>query len=257
VIRPLILVTNDDGVNAPGLLAIVKRVTEDADVIVVAPATEQSAVSHKITLHKPLRVKEVAPGRFACSGTPVDCVQVALGQVMTRHPDLVISGINSGPNLGDDVIYSGTVAGAREAALWGLPAVAFSLAQMGGTYDFETVADVAHEIVKVLLDRRKSMPPNVLVNVNLPQTVRRDTPWQVTQLGGRNYNIKVSKHRDPRDRPYYWTEGDMTGLNPVEGTDVHAVIKEARVSITPVPVRVTSEEHLKLLRTWGLQPFTK
>lgn len=254
--RPLILITNDDGLESPGIEALAVALEVDFDVVVVAPEREQSAVSHKITLHKPMRVAEVRPARFACSGTPTDCVKVALAALLDRDPAIIVSGINRGPNLGDDTVYSGTVGGAREGTLSGFRSIAFSMAQHHGPYLYEGAAKVAATICGQVIERTRELPDNVLLNVNFPEGVDGSTPVVAAKLGARTYTVDVSRSEDPRGRPYYWIGGEFMVVAAIPGTDVHAV-QNGCVSLTPIPVRVTDASALEAVGSWpGVTPAT-
>jgi 5'-nucleotidase len=241
---PLILVTNDDGLIAPGLQAVCAELSELGRVVAVAPHRQRSAVSHSITLHKPLRLDEVETDRYMCSGTPADCVYIAFHHVLDRLPDLVVSGINQGPNLGDDVIYSGTTAGAREAMLMGVQSIACSL-ERGSR--FNAGARIIGRIAGRVLDR--GLPDGIFLNVNLPREVEDASPWRLTTLGERHYGREVSALRDPRGRPYYWIGGADLGTGNVPGSDGNA-IADGQVSITPVHAHNTCKESLEQLASW-------
>lgn len=242
--RPLILVTNDDGIQAPGLLALADALEALAQVVVVAPERERSAVSHAISLHKPLRLKEVAPGRLACSGSPADCVYIAMHHVLPRAPSLVASGINAGYNLGDDVTYSGTVGAAMEALLMDAPAVAFSADRRE---DFQAAAAVAARVCAQALER--GVPQGTLVNVNFPVGVGPQTPWALTELGRRNYGREVTRSVDPRGKPYYWIGGSALGFEDIPGSDCNAV-RDGLVSLTPVHLKLTAQSAMEPLAAW-------
>ena len=241
--RPLILVSNDDGVHAPGNIALRTALTSIADVITVAPAREQSAKSHSISLDRPLRHARIEPNVHSIDGTPVDCVYVALyrSDLLPRKPDLVCSGINHGPNLGSDVYYSGTVAAAREAALRGIPAIAFSLVRKGA---MERAAEVAAQIAKRFLEAELPEDQAPLLSVNFPSGEPKGL--RATILGKRHYAEGVDVRKDPRGREYYWI-GGPGGVRhePLEGSDTDA-IDEGYVSITPLVLGATHPAHLGL-----------
>lgn len=242
--RPLILISNDDGIHAPGIQALANTIEDIADIVVVAPERERSAVSHCISLHKPLRLQEVAPKRYSCSGTPTDCVYIAMHHILDRKPDLVISGINAGANLGDDVTYSGTVAAAMEALLMEAPAIAFSLCARHG---FDEAAKIARALCLKALD--SGIPAGTLVNVNFPKGVTEDTPWKLTSLGRRNYGREVTKKLDPRGKAYYWIGGSHLSFDDIPGSDCNA-IEDGFVSITPVHLKLTAQEAMDDLSSW-------
>ena len=243
--RPLILVSNDDGYDALGVIALPQALSEFADVVTVAPHREQSAKSHAITLHSPLRhVTHERANVHSVDGTPVDCVYVALFRkdLLPRKPDLVASGINHGPNLGSDVHYSGTVAAAREAALRGVPAVAFS--NLGR--DMHSAAAIAALICRRMLAATMPSDQTPLLNVNFPKALDETTPLRATRLGLRHYAEGVEVRQDPRGADYYWIGGPGgPSHGELEGSDTEAVDTGA-VSITPLSLEVTRPDHLGL-----------
>jgi 5'-nucleotidase len=224
------LVTNDDGVHAPGLRALARALASVGDVFVVAPESEQSSTSHALTLSRPLRLRAQSPGVWSLDGTPADCTYVALHHkhLLPKRPDLVVSGINMGLNLGTDVFYSGTVAGAREAALRGIPAVAFSMPPQG---DARRWATRARSMVARLLAWCVAHPPAEapLLNVNFPEGPSRGI--RVCTLGTREYENLVEERRDPRGRQYLWIGGPSvaTPSQPGSDTEAHA---QGYVSVT-------------------------
>ena len=236
----LILVSNDDGVEAPGIRALADALRGLGRVVVVAPEREQSANSHSITLHRPLRHRAIGDDMHAIDGTPVDCVYVALyhDAILPRLPDLVVSGINHGPNLGNDVHYSGTVAAAREAAMRAIPAMAFSLAGGGS---MEAPAALAAELVTRFLAAELPPGPKPLLNVNFPSGGIRGV--RATRLGRREYDDEILIRRDPRGREYFWIGGPQARHRPQEGADTEA-IDGGFASVTPLRVAATSPEHL-------------
>lgn len=216
--RPLLLVSNDDGYRAPGIEALAGALRVVGDVVVCAPESEQSAASHALSLHRPLRLKAHGEGLFSVDGTPADCVYVALhagSRVLPRRPDLVVSGLNHGVNLGDDVFYSGTVAAAREGALKGVASLAVSADVKA---DREAAAGICARIADVLL--RKQLQRPLLLNVNFPP----GSAWKAraTRLGGRAYLNDVEFRRDPRGREYLWLGGPGVEHRPVAGSDTEA-----------------------------------
>jgi 5'-nucleotidase len=242
--RPLILVANDDGVHARGLRTLREAMMLLGDVVTVAPTSEQSAGSHSLTLSRPLRHREVEDGIHAVDGTPADCIYVALYRAgfLPRWPDLVVSGINHGYNLGTDVFYSGTVAAAREAALRGVPAMAFSLGPHGS---FQQAAKVATVLAARMLEApRAGGEVGALLSVNFPpgeayQGVR------ATRLGRRLYAEVVSVREDPRGKEYFWIGGPGVRHEPVEGSDTEAV-DAGFVSVTPLLLDMTDPDELGL-----------
>lgn len=251
---PRILVSNDDGIHARGLAALIGAAEGLGEVWVVAPEHEQSATSHALSLHRPLRIRKVEERRFAVDGTPADCVYVAVNHLMKdARPTLVLSGINHGPNLADDVIYSGTVAAAMEGSLLGVPSIAFSLATRR-TFEFEHAAQFARALVKAAL--ANPLPPRMLLNVNIPAYPPLKG-YQVTRLGRHSYGADVIEKDDPRGRKYYWIGG--TGYEHVKapGTDVTAVHDDQYVSITPLMLDLTDAGLLETVRGWAIDGFTQ
>ena len=239
---PLILVSNDDGVDAEGIAALFSAVERLGDVFVVAPETEQSAKSHSLTLHRPLRTRHLGARRTSVNGTPADCVYTALHhpELLPRRPDLVISGINHGPNLGNDVHYSGTVAAAREAAMRGIPAMAFSTGAMAFLSENATLAA---KLVERFLQAEIPRGPAPLLNVNFPR--QKPVGLMATVLGTRAYNDELVIREDPRGGEYLWIGGSRADHPPAEAADTVAT-DEGYVSITPLSVDATLPEHLGL-----------
>lgn len=243
---PLILVCNDDGVHSEGLAALAAAVQPLGDVVVVAPDRERSAVSHSLTLHRPLRVEEVGAGRHAVNGTPTDCVNLAINGVLGRRPSLVLSGINKGANLGDDVTYSGTVSAAMEGTLLGVPSVAIS-AVGRGSFRFDAAAAFSARLAAWVLER--SLPPDTLLNVNVPaprdgQPIRG---FALTRMGRRRYGDAIVEKVDPRGKKYYWIGGDELAFEEAEGTDFHAV-SHGLISVTPIHLDLTNYKSFDALR---------
>lgn len=248
-----ILVTNDDGVYAPGLLALTRALRRVGDVTVIAPQDNQSAVGHHKTLHKPLRVFDVqlADGSRAqaCTGSPSDCVALAMLGLIEDKIDIVVSGVNSTWNLGQDVTYSGTVTAAMEAVLFDVPAIAVS-AYYDGEPRYDVPAAVAARIAVEVVKR--GLPRHTLLNVNVPDRPTKDIAGvAITRQGTRIYPDELVTRLDPRGRPYYWIGGDPpTGVKE-EGTDIGA-LSEGYVSVTPLHMDMTNHDFEEALRTWGL-----
>jgi 5'-nucleotidase len=249
------LCSNDDGIHAPGLRALVRRLQDLGDVIVVAPDRERSATSHAFTLHRPLRCEELEPGFFAVDGTPADCVYIGLIKLCETRPRLVVSGINHGYNLGSDVFYSGTVAGAVEAALRDVPAIAVSLEwskRMGqDPAVFQPAADFVHALARATID--EGLPVGTLLNVNVPQRPA-PTGYQWTRLGRRVYRDQVDERKDLRGRRYYWIGGPAEGYGDITDSDLHAV-RDGLVSVTPLDLDLTHAGLLDRLPGWQLEGF--
>ncbi|HEU0052253.1 MAG TPA: 5'/3'-nucleotidase SurE [Longimicrobium sp.] len=247
----LILCTNDDGYLAPGLgvLADAAR-TLGAEVHVVAPDREQSATSHSLTMHLPIRSREVGENTHYVTGTPTDCVLLAVEELLPRRPDFVLSGVNHGMNMGEDVLYSGTVSAAMEATMLGIPAVAFSYAGR----DFQHLASYRPLLEKLLpqLVRPSAFPLETLLNVNLPP-IPADTVKgvKVTRLGRRVFSDILTRGKDPSGKPYYWIGGGSVKWKTEEGTDFHAV-DAGYVSATPLHLDLTNHALISEVAAWGL-----
>ena len=244
---PLILVTNDDGVFTEGLTALADAMATLGEVAVVAPATEQSAVGHSLTLRNPLRVNRVAEGRFAVDGTPTDCVLLAINSLLARRPTLLMAGVNHGTNLGDDITYSGTVSAAMEGTLSGIPSIAVSL-QMSAQPDFQNAAQMAANVARRVL--AEGLPPDTLLNINVPACAPADiVGYAWTEQGRRTYADVVVEKTDPRGRPYYWIGSGKPTWTKTHGTDMEA-LGEDKISITPLHLNLTNIDSLHHLRQW-------
>lgn len=247
--RPLILVTNDDGILAPGIAALAEAAREHGDVRVVAPDREMSAVSHSITLNRPIRIQELGDDRFAVDGTPVDCVYMGIHHIAERPPALILSGINRGPNLGIDVLYSGTVAGAREGTIQGYPSIAFSLVSRDGSLTLETKPVVSEVIGAVLANG--GLPRGVTLNVNIPKKRTEPVAFRATPLGHRAYSGTVVKRLDPRGKEYLWIGGGESRVDQSPGSDIDTV-REGIVSVTPLPMFGEPATYVPALAEWPL-----
>ena len=240
---PAVLVTNDDGVHAPGLAALEQALDELGDVYVLAPEREQSACGHALTLHRPLRVDRLGERRFAVNGTPSDCVNLGVLGFLPERPVLVVAGVNNGTNLGDDVTYSGTVSAAMEGTLLGVPSIAVSLAPGG---DLAGAADVARLIaLRVLV---MGLPKKTLLNVNVPAAPPRGI--RLTRLGHRVYSEKIVEQTDPRGRTHYWLGAGDPEWEELQGTDMGA-LHEGYVSLTPLHLDLTNVRALDALADFG------
>jgi 5'/3'-nucleotidase len=245
-----ILVTNDDGIHADGLRALAKALRTLGNVTVVAPDREQSAASHALTLHRPLRIKKVEEGVLSVDGTPTDCVLLGVHGFLKQKPNLVVSGINHGPNMGNDTSYSGTVAAAVEGTLLGIPSVAISLATWESA-DFEPPAEVARELVKTFVDR--GIHPGMCISVNVPPIPRHAMKGiRVTRLGKRVYHDVIVEKTDPRGKLYYWIGGEDPTWEHDELSDFNAV-SEGYVSVTPLSLELTDYKAIVEMETWGLK----
>lgn len=224
----MILLTNDDGVDAVGLRSLQPALEELGDVVVVAPDQERSATSHSLTIHDPIRIIPRDDAVFAVTGTPVDCMILALRKILDRLPDLVVSGINHGPNLGDDVLYSGTVAAAREAALCGIPAMAVSCLKRRPEV-VAAGAPVVRDLIREL--KPQHLPGGAFLNINLPGTEYQG--YRVTRQGSKKVSSAVQEKQDPRGRFYYWIGEDESQWQVENDTDYEAV-RRGYVSVTPL-----------------------
>jgi len=230
-LKRVILLTNDDGIEAEGLKALSEALQEIGDVFIVAPDREQSASSRAITLDAPLRVTEYSEKRFGVSGTPTDCVILAVHGLLSKKPDLIVSGINHGPNMGEDVTYSGTVAAAIEGNILGIDSMAISIASWNPT-QFESACKAASYLAKRALGTDENK--NILWNINVPDLpTKKIKGFKITKLGSRVYNDLIIKKKDPRGRDYFWIGGGTPGWNVEENTDF-AAISSGRVSVTPL-----------------------
>ena len=241
-----ILVTNDDGVRSEGIHALADALRHLGQVIVVAPHTEASAIGHALTLRRPLRMETVREGVYEVDGTPTDCVNIAITQLFKAAPDLVVSGINKGYNLGDDVTYSGTVSGAMEGALLGVPSIAVSL-ERRDTYDFRTAAGAAGLVADAVLEH--GLPSRVFLNMNVPSGAPRG--MRVTVQARRNHVTVVDERLDPRGRAYYWIEEGQNDWEPHDRSDYQAV-RDGYVSITPLHPDMTAHAALGFVESLPL-----
>ncbi len=244
-----ILVTNDDGIYAEGLRCLAESLEELGEVWIVAPDREQSASSHAITLHRPLRVTEVDERTFAVDGTPADCVNIAVNGLLKFRPDLVASGINRGGNLGDDVTYSGTVSAAMEATLLGIPAFSISLAGRENL-NYTPAGQFARRLAEIVF--RHGMPSEgVFLNVNVPpvSSVSEIKGVAFTVQGRRKYGEAIVEKVDPRGRKYYWIGGDELGFEYIENSDIVMVLRRY-ISVTPLHLDLTHRESLRILEDW-------
>jgi 5'-nucleotidase len=240
---PRILVTNDDGIYSEGIRKLAVALRDVGDVIVVAPDREQSAASHALTLNRPLRLLKLQDNEYIVDGTPTDCVNLAvLNLLKDTRPDIVVSGINFGPNLGDDVTYSGTISAAFEGALLNIPSIALS-ALVGENFSFDASARFAADLTRMVLQRDRD--PSIILNVNFPVGPFKGV--KVSRLGKRVYSEGVIERLDPRGRKYYWIGGDPPTWHPGKETDFEA-IQAGYISITPLHLDLTHHESIPRLR---------
>ena len=248
---PRILVTNDDGVHSDGIHALAEALRPLGDITVVAPHVEASAIGHALTLRRPLRLEQLRPDVYEVDGTPTDCVNVAFTKLFDTPPALVVSGINKGLNLGDDVTYSGTVSGAMEASLLGVPGIAVSLARSSGTYDFSHAASAAATIAALVL--RVGLAPRTFLSINVPNGTPKG--FKLTVQGKRNHITIVDERCDPRGRPYYWIEEGQNDWEPHDRSDFQAV-HDGFVSVTPLQPDMTDYTALERLETLDIDSTT-
>jgi 5'-nucleotidase len=246
--RPVILVSNDDGIHAPGIGALASALERVGEVWVVAPDRERSAVGHALTLHRPLTAEPLGPRRFAVNGTPSDCVNLALLGLLPDRPRIVVAGINAGSNLGDDVTYSGTVSAALEAALLGVSGLAVSLVKPGDAASYRPAAQTAARLVRLLLQDHDR--PMTLLNVNVPPGQPRGL--KLTRLGRRLYSERVVERQDPRGRRYFWIGVGPPAWETGEDTD-YAAVHAGHVSVTPLMLDLTDYPALRGLKDWEIE----
>jgi 5'-nucleotidase len=246
-----ILITNDDGIHAPALRVLGDELRALGKVTIVAPDRDQSATSHSLTLQRPLRIHHLGDGTVSVDGTPTDCVLIAFHGLMDERPDVVVSGINHGPNMGEDVFYSGTVAAAIEGSMQGVPAIAASLATREPS-DFVEPARFIRRLVEALAER--GLSGRRVLNVNLPHRPWREMQGvRLTRLGTRVYSDTLIEKMDPRGRAYYWIGGQDPVWESEEGTDFHAV-EHGQISITPLALDLTDHRAVVDMEQWGLAP---
>ena len=239
---PLILVTNDDGVQSEGIHVLAEAMKPLGDVIVVGPLQEASAIGHALTLRRPLRIETLREGVYAVDGTPTDCVNIGCEIILKRLPDLVVSGINKGWNLGDDITYSGTVSGALEGALLGAPGIAVSLRRTP-TYDFEPAAAVAATVAKMVLSQ--GIPARSFININVPTGTPKGL--RVTTQAKRNHVTQIDSRTDPRGNPYYWIDEALDEYHPDSGRSDYEAVMDGYASITPLQPDLTDYAFLEKL----------
>jgi 5'-nucleotidase len=245
-----LLCTNDDGYLAKGLQVLAEAAGTLGEVTIVAPDREQSATSHSLTIHNPLRARRATDGALVVDGTPTDCVIVAVGELLEHRPDVCLSGINHGPNMGEDVLYSGTVAAAMEATVLGIPAIALSYA--GDRYEeLEGWCPVVAALLASLLGQ-DSFPDDTLLSVNLPPIAPGDVRGvRVTSLGRRRYSESLTRAKDPSGREYFWIGGGVTNWEGSPDSDFRAV-QDGYISVTPLHLDLTNYGLIEEIRSWDL-----
>ena len=242
---PIILVTNDDGVHAPGIIALSNAMVALGKTYIVAPDRERSAAGHSLTLHRPLKAENIRENVFSINGTPTDCVTLGINKLLPQKPDLVVSGINRGANLGDDITYSGTVSAAIEGTIFGIPSIAFSLIS-DKQYYYETASFLATKIASYVLEH--SLPFDTLLNVNVPNIPRQQIKGiKITRQGKRIYENSIQETFNPWGEKYYWIGGGRTFWEHGDEADMEAV-QQNYVSITPIHLDLTNHGALTFLR---------
>lgn len=250
----MILVTNDDGIYSPGIQILAKRLRELDQVVIVAPDRERSAAGHSMTLHRPLLIEEIKESIYSVNGTPTDCVNIAVKGLLKETPRLVVSGINKGPNLGDDITYSGTVAGAMEGILLGIPSIAISLVAREN-FLFAEAAEVAFGAARQVL--REGLPAGTLLNINVPNlSIEEIRGTRITRLGKRIYHQMTVERVDPRGKKYYWIGGGEPDWEREEGTDFDAVDAKF-VSITPLHLDLTDHASFERVRSMEAMEYSQ
>lgn len=242
-----ILVTNDDGIHSQGITELENALREIGDVYVVAPESEMSGASHSLTLTRPLRIRQIDQRHWTVDGTPTDCVTIALNRILPpeTRPHICVSGINHGPNLGDDATYSGTVAGAMEATILGVAGLAFSLTASRNP-DFTESAKVARQLTAKAIE--EGLPQGTLLNVNVPKGIPKG--FRITRQGFKNARPVITEHTDPRGKLYYWIGEERSGFHSADGDTDFEAIEEGFVSVTPMRSDLTNYKALELLKDW-------
>ncbi|MGI9559027.1 MAG: 5'/3'-nucleotidase SurE [Thermodesulfobacteriota bacterium] len=253
--RTRILISNDDGINSPGIEALAQSLSSIGEVIVVAPDRDQSAASHALSIHRPLRAEKVAPNRYSVDGTPTDCVNLAVnGLIEGRRPDLVVSGINKGANVGDDVTYSGTVSAAMEGTLLRIPSIAVSTSGKSD-FNFEPAADYARAVAEFVL--KNGLPNNTMLNLNVPNMPTEEIKGvKITKQGKRYYDDKIIKKKDPRGRNYYWIGGDELAFRKTPDSDILS-LKNGWISVTPIKLDFTDHSYFETLKKNHIKDLKK
>ncbi len=252
--QPLILVTNDDGVHAPGLRMLFAAMQEVGNAVIVAPDRDNSAVSHSLTMDRPLMVNELTNNIYAINGTPADCVTIGMEKILSRKPDLVVSGVNAGANLGHDISYSGTVSAAKEGTIRGVPSIALSMSGRP-PYCYETAVRFGLKLAKIIL--ATGIPPDCYLNINVPNLKHDDIAGiKFTRQGHRVYENALQELTDPWQRPCFWIGGGKPSQDRMEGSDSYE-IKKSYISITPIHLDLTHYEALKFLqKSWNEKIFS-
>ena len=256
-----ILITNDDGIRSKGIEILASRLKRLGQIYVIAPDKERSAASHSLTLHRPLRIERAKPNYYSVDGTPADCVNIAINKILKKRPSLVVSGINRGPNLGNDITYSGTVAGAREGTFLGISSFAISLVSKNEKEferGFKEASLFAYKLAKVIL--KKGLPHGAFLNVNFPYN-KNSTPAgikqaqnsrvKITRQGKRIYSDDIIEKVDPWGKKYYWIGNGGWTFQKIEESDIEA-IENSYISVTPISIDLTNYSFLNVLKKWKL-----
>ena len=253
--KPLILITNDDGITAPGILALIEVMSESGDVLVVAPDKPQSAMGHAITINNTIYLNKISKEnasitQYSCSGTPVDCVKIAVHEILKQKPDLCVSGINHGTNSSINVIYSGTMSAAVEAGIEGIPAIGFSLLDFAWDANFEDVKSFVKKITLKVLE--KGLPEGVILNVNLPKLKEHEIKGiKICRQAKAQWVEKFDKRTTPSGKDYYWLTGDFVNQDQGDDTDEWA-LDNSYISLVPVQFDLTAHHAMQQLNTWKL-----
>ena len=255
-----ILISNDDGIYSKGLYELAKRMTRFGKVTVVAPDKEQSAIGHAITMHQPLRCRKIKLydldiDAWWVNGTPADCVKLGIETLLSERPDLIISGINDGENLGTDIIYSGTVSAAIEGSMFKVPAIAISY-ERHGEADFSIAAEAADDVIEQVLENTEGK--GMLININIPSigNINQLKGVMITKLGVKKYRNNFEERKDPRGRSYYWLAGELIEDEISEDSDIYAVRKKY-ISVTPIQIDLTGYEEIEKIQGWNMMVRSK